>query len=246
LAERFPTGPIHIHAAEQIAEVEECLAWSGARPVEWLLDNMPLDRRWCLIHCTHMTGRESTRLARSGAVVGLAPITEANLGDGIFAAPCFLQAGGRMAIGSDSNVRISLGEELRTLEYGQRLRDRMRNRLAPPGASTGRFLCDLVRRGGAQAIGSFLGRSIASSLGPSMGPAIVPGQLADIVVLDDRHPALVGHREDGILDAWIFAGGDGIVRDVFAAGRRVVAGGRHVNRDVLLQRFAAILDRLGD
>jgi formimidoylglutamate deiminase len=143
-----------------------------------------------------------------------------------------------MAVGSDSNVRISLSEELRTLEYGQRLRDRKRNRLAPAGGSTGRFLCDVVRRGGAQALGS----CIASRPGAS----IAPGQLADIVVLDDRHPALVGHAGDSILDAWVFAGGDGIVRDVFAAGRRVVSGGRHVNRDALRQRFAAIVDRLRD
>jgi formimidoylglutamate deiminase len=244
LIERFPAGPIHMHVAEQIGEVEECLAWSGARPVEWLLDNVPLDERWCLIHCTHMTGRESRLLARTGAVASVAPITEANLGDGIFAAPRFLKAGGRMAIGSDSNVRISLAEELRTLEYGQRLRDRKRNRLAPPGGSTGRFLCDLVRRGGAQALGSCSG-----CLSPSPGScrsAIATGQIADIIVLDDCHPALVGHAGDGILDAWIFAAGDGVVRDVFAGGRRVVAAGRHLYRDPLHQRFAAILDRLRD
>jgi formiminoglutamate deiminase len=244
LTELFTAGPIHMHVAEQIGEVEECLAWSGARPVEWLLDNAPLDQRWCLVHCTHMTGRESTQLARSGAVAGLAPITEANLGDGIFAAPRFLRAGGRMAVGSDSNVRISLGEELRTLEYGQRLRDRKRNRLAPAGGSTGRFLCDLVRRGGAQALGSCIASRPASTGSPR--GTIAPGQIADIVVLDDRHPALVGHAGDSILDAWVFAGGDGIIRDVFAAGRRVVSGGHHVNRDALRQRFATIVDRLRD
>ncbi len=123
-------------------EVEECIAWSGARPVQWLLDNMDVDPRWCLIHCTHMTADESTRLARSGAVAGLCPITEANLGDGIFAAPPFAAAGGRFAIGTDSNVRIALNEELRTLEYGQRLREEKRNRLGPVGASTGRHLFD--------------------------------------------------------------------------------------------------------
>jgi formiminoglutamate deiminase len=245
LTEHFTAGPIHMHVAEQIGEVEECLAWSGARPVEWLLDNAPLDQRWCLVHCTHMTSRESWLLARSGAVAGLAPITEANLGDGIFTAPRFLKAGGRMAVGSDSNVRISLSEELRTLEYGQRLRDRKRNRLAPAGASTGRFLCDVVRRGGAQALGSCTASCLGASAGPSRG-GIAPGQIADLVVLEDRHPALVGHAGDSILDAWVFAGGDGIVRDVFAAGRRVVSNGRHVNRDALRQRFATILDRLRD
>ena len=142
LVERWTAGPIHIHAAEQAREVEDCVAWSGARPVQWLLDNMGLDARWCLIHCTHMTPDESARLAKSGAVAGLCPITEANLGDGIFEAPRFAAAGGRFAVGTDSNVRIALNEELRTLEYGQRLREQKRNRLGPIGASTGRHLFD--------------------------------------------------------------------------------------------------------
>ena len=133
-----PQAPIHIHAAEQTKEVDDCVAWSGGRPVEWLLTHAGVDERWCLIHCTHMTAEESAALAASGAVAGLCPITEANLGDGIFEAPRHLDAGGRIAVGSDSNVRIALGEELRTLEYGQRLRERKRNRLGPAGSSTGR------------------------------------------------------------------------------------------------------------
>ena len=231
LIEHWPTGPIHIHAAEQTGEVEECLAWSGARPVEWLLANMPVDQRWCLIHCTHMTAQESGTLARSDAVAGLCPITEANLGDGIFDAPRYMDAGGRIAIGSDSNVRIALGEELRTLEYGQRLRERKRNRLGPPGSSTGRHLFGAARRGGAQALG------LASG-------ALALGHVADIVVLDPTHPALVGRTRDSALDAWVFAAGDGVVRDVYAGGRRVVRDGRHIARAALYARFAAVMTRL--
>jgi len=227
----WSAGPIHIHAAEQTAEVDECIAWSGARPVQWLLENMGVDARWCLIHCTHMTPQECGALAGSGAVAGLCPITEANLGDGIFQAPRFLDAGGRFAIGSDSNVRISLPEELRTLEYGQRLRDRKRNRLGPTGACTGRHLFDMARAGGAQALGLNSG-------------ALMPGKAADIVILDDTHPALAARDADTILDSWIFASGDGIVRDVFAGGHHVVAGGRHLRRDPLRANFVATLRRL--
>ena len=231
LAEQWTSGPIHIHAAEQQGEVEECLAWSGARPVQWLLDSMNVGPRWCLIHCTHMTADESTRLAQSGAVAGLCPVTEANLGDGIFSAPPYAAAGGHFAIGTDSNVRIGLNEELRTLEYGQRLREEKRNRLGPVGASTGRHLFDRARRGGAQALGLATG-------------ALAVGQMADIVVLEDTHPALVGRRDDQLIDAWVFAAGDGAVRDVFVGGRRVVAEGRHVRRDQLRQRFASTMHRL--
>jgi formimidoylglutamate deiminase len=225
------SGPIHIHAAEQAAEVEECLAWSGARPVAWLLDNIGLDARWCLIHATHISEQECTRLAASAAIAGLCPITEANLGDGIFPAALYVAAGGRLGVGSDSNVRVSLVEELRTLEYGQRLRDGKRNRLAPSGASTGRSLFDAARRGGAQAMGSHSG-------------AIAPGHLADLVVLDAGHAALVGHSGDQILDGWIFAGGDGVVREVFVGGRRLVTDGRHGDRERLYRRFTATLERL--
>jgi formimidoylglutamate deiminase len=231
LVEQWATGPIHIHAAEQVREVEDCIAWSGARPVQWLLDNMNVDVRWCLIHCTHMTPDESTRLAQSGAVAGLCPITEANLGDGIFEAPRFAAAGGRFAVGTDSNVRIALNEELRTLEYGQRLRERKRNRLGPIGASTGRYLFDAARRGGAQALNLTSG-----TLGV--------GQSADIVILDDAHPALAGRKGDQLIDSWLFAAGDGAVRDVFAGGRIIVTGGRHVRRDEIQRRFAAAMSRL--
>jgi formimidoylglutamate deiminase len=192
--------------------------------VQWLLDNADVNQRWCLIHCTHMTDDESRQLARSGAVAGLCPITEANLGDGIFEASRYLAAGGRIAVGSDSDVRIALNEELRTLEYGQRLRERRRNRLGMPGSSIGRHLFDLARCGGAQALQLDTG-------------ALSVGKTADIIVLDTAHPVLAGRRGDVMLDSWIFAGGDGLVSEVFAAGKRVVVGGRHVARDHVVKRF---------
>ena len=134
----FPTGPIHMHLAEQVPEVGEVQKQWGARPVEWALDNMELDARWCLIHCTQMTTQETVRLAQSGAVAGLCPITESNLGDGIFDAVRWTDSGGEIAVGSDSNIRIALSEELRTLEYSQRLRDGARATLASIEYSTGR------------------------------------------------------------------------------------------------------------
>jgi formiminoglutamate deiminase len=231
LIAEWPSGPVHIHAAEQAREVEECLAWSGARPVEWLIDTMPVNGRWCLIHCTQMTQAEGERLARSGAVVGLCPITEANLGDGIFEAPRFVEGGGRFGIGTDSNVRIALNEELRTLEYGQRLRERRRNRLGPPGSSTGRFLFDKARKGGAQALGLTSG-------------SLAVGQAADIVILDTTHAALTARSGDTALDSFVFAAGNGFVREVFAGGRRVVSSGRHIRRDEIYSRFAVSMRRL--
>jgi formimidoylglutamate deiminase len=236
LCAAFPDGPIHIHAAEQEKEVEECLAWSGARPVEWLLDNAPVDDRWCLIHCTHMTADETERLARSGAVAGLCPITESSLGDGIFPATAFLAAGGRMAVGSDSNVRIAANEELRTLEYSQRLRDRRRNRLGAADLSTGRVLYEAARSGGAQALGL-----VTRGLTPVAG--LAPGRPADIVVLDAGDPALVGRTGDTALDAWVFAAG-AVVRHVLVTGRHVVSGGRHIHADAVRARYAATAQRL--
>ena len=233
LCRAFATGPVHIHAAEQEKEVEECLAWSGARPVQWLLDNAAIDRRWCLIHCTHMTADETQRLAGSGAVAGLCPITEANLGDGIFPAVEHAQAGGRIGIGSDSNVRIAVNEELRALEYGQRLRHRRRNCLGRPDMSTGRAIYEAARRGGMQALGL---ATVASG-------GLAVGQIADIVVLDEEHPALIGRTEDAALDAWLFAAGQA-VRQVFAAGHHVVTDGRHVRAEEARSRYRATANRL--
>lgn len=226
-----PPGPIHIHAAEQVREVEECLAALGARPVEWLLANCAVDARWCLIHATHMLPAETAALARSGAVAGLCPVTEGSLGDGIFDGAAYLGAGGRFGIGSDSNIRLDAAEELRTLEYGQRLRHRARNVLGLPGLSTGRRLLEAALAGGAQASGRRLGRLQA-------------GARADIVVLDPAHRALVGKRGDEWLDGWLFVGDRSAVRDVWAHGRQVVAEGRHVAADRVQARFARTVERL--
>lgn len=226
-------GPIHIHAAEQLAEVEEIEAAYGARPVEWLLANQPVDRRWCLIHATQMAPVETVALARSGAVAGLCPITEGNLGDGIFDGARYLAEGGVFGIGSDSNVRITLGGELCQLEYSQRLSDRSRAVLATADRSTGRVLFEGAARGGCRALGRDAGR-------------IEAGALADLVALDGGALALLGLDGDAILDGWIFAGDDRVVADVWSAGRHVVIGGRHVARDAVEARYRKAVARLAD
>ncbi|HUB85413.1 MAG TPA: formimidoylglutamate deiminase [Rhizomicrobium sp.] len=216
-------GPIHIHIAEQTKEVDDCLAWSGTRPVAWLLDHAGVDDRWCLVHATHMTEDETHRLAASGAVAGLCPITEANLGDGIFPAPEFAAAGGCFGIGTDSNVLIGAGEELRTLEYGQRLRLRSRNVMAQQaGTSTGRTLFDNALRGGFQALGV-----------PQFG--LRAGASADLVTLDAADPVLAGRAGDALLDGWIFGGGR--VDCVWRRGTKWVAGGRHRARESIRARY---------
>ncbi|HVW93626.1 MAG TPA: formimidoylglutamate deiminase [Devosia sp.] len=220
-------SPIHIHIAEQVREVEDCLAWSGTRPVEWLFDHAEIGPRWCLIHATHMTDAETARLAASGAVAGLCPITEANLGDGIFPGAAFLRAGGRFGVGSDSNVLVGVGEELRQLEYSQRLAHRARNVLAEAEGSTGRSLFAAALAGGAQALGT--------------GAGLIEGGAADFVSLDLRDaPGLAG---DAVLDGWIFAGNIA-VDCVWVAGRKQVEGGRHMARDAIAPRFAATMRRL--
>jgi formimidoylglutamate deiminase len=211
--------------------VDDCLAATGARPVAWLLDHAKVDARWCLVHATHMTQQETRRLAASGAVAGLCPITESNLGDGIFPAVDFLEAGGRFGVGSDSNVLISLPDELRTLEYSQRLRDEARNRLARPGGSTGRRLFDGACAGGAQALDQPIG-------------AIAPGRRADIVVVDTNDPALVGRSGDALVDSLVFARAGGAIRDVFVGGVHLVENGRHRARAAVERRWRAAVERL--
>lgn len=226
-----PSTPIHLHIAEQTAEVEEVAAAMGARPVAWLMANAEVDGRWCLIHATHMTPAETEGMAESGAVAGLCPITESSLGDGIFDGVRFLGAGGAFGVGSDSNIRIALAEELRVLEYSQRLRDRSRAALAETGRSTGRVLFEGAALGGTQAVGRDAG-------------AIAPGRLADLLALDPRSEDLDGMAGDGLLDAWIFARADAAVRDVWAAGRHVVAEGRHRGRDAISERYRRTIDTL--
>ncbi len=219
-----PDGPLHIHAAEQPKEVADVQAWLGARPVDWLTDNAPLGPRWCVIHATHMTQAETARLARSGAVAGLCPITEANLGDGLFPAPVYMAEGGRFGVGSDSNVRIDAAEELRTLDYGQRLRDGVRCALAESG-STGAALYAAALAGGAQALGRDSG-------------AVETGRWGDLMALDLRDVALDGLEGDALLDAWVFAGAPRPLA-VWSAGRAVVSEGRHPRREAAAAAFVA-------
>ncbi len=222
--------PVHIHIAEQVKEVEEILDWSGQRPVEWLFDNINVNDRWCLIHATHLTARERQSIASSGAVAGLCPITEANLGDGIFDGVNYLQDGGRIGIGSDSNIYISVAEELRLLEYSQRLRDQGRNLLVSSG-STGRALYDACLNGGSRASGRKVGK-------------LAVGYRADITALDNNHPALIARKDDGWLDGWIFAGDNQVVSDVWVGGRHLVQDGRHINREHARGAFKQTIERI--
>ncbi len=224
-------GPVHIHIAEQVKEVEDCLAWSGQRPVAWLLDHAPVDRRWCLIHATHLDPQEVKGIAMSGSVAGLCPITEANLGDGIFEGADYLAAGGRFGVGSDSNIEISAPGELKQFEYSQRLKHRARNVLAErEGQSTGRSLYEKALAGGAQALGRRIG-------------AIAEGHRADLVVLDADHPDLAAVSGDRWLDAYVFVAGRAAIDTVFVAGKPVVRSGRHMNRDAIRARYAQAMAR---
>lgn len=225
-------APIHIHVAEQVTEVRGCLSWSGATPVEWLLDHAPVDGRWCTVHATHMTGEETRALAASGAVAGLCPTTEANLGDGVFPLASYQVAGGSWGVGSDSHVSVSPVADLRMLEYSQRLTMHERNVAGGRKThSTGRALLEGAWAGGAQASGRRLG-------------AIRPGFRADLVVLDTDHPALVGKDEDQLLDAWIFSGEDTPVRDVMVGGAWVVQDGRHRGEEEIASAYRAVARKL--
>ncbi len=224
-------GPIHIHVAEQTKEVEECLAWSGQRPVSLLLDRLPVDERWCLVHATHITESELAGIVARGAVAGLCPITEANLGDGLFPAPSFIDHGGHFGVGSDSNVLIDAAEELRLLEYGQRLVLRARNALVRPStSSTGRSLFDGAHGGGMRAMG--------------LSGGIAVGEPADLVSLNAGGNALVHRRHDQWLDGWIFSGGRNAVDCVWRAGQKLVSGGRHHRNEAIGQRYRQALARL--
>jgi len=226
-----PDGPIHIHAAEQAREVEECITSLGSPPVQWLLDNFVVDRRWCLIHCTHMTLDETHRLAVSGAVAGLCPTTEANLGDGIFRASDYLANGGIFGVGTDSNIQIDAAAELRQLEYSQRLNYRSRNVLArSEGESTGHRLYTAALMGGAQALSQPIG-------------AIEPNRRADIVILDADHPDLAagsGHW----FDSFLFVGGRRLIDSVIAGGEIVVEGGRHRQHEAVSAAYRRTIARL--
>jgi formiminoglutamate deiminase len=227
ICQATPEGPIHIHAAEQLREVEDCVAALGRRPVEWLLENAALDERWCVIHATHTTEREIRALAASGAVAGLCPLTEASLGDGIFDAASYLAAAGRFGIGTDSNIQIDASAELRQLEYAQRLTRRARNVLTVhEGESTGRRLLDTALAGGAQALQRPIG-------------ALASGARADIVLLDESNADLAARNGDAWLDAWIFTAGRDAVKTVLVGGATVVEAGRHKMRTAIEARYRA-------
>jgi len=229
-------GVIHLHIAEQLREVEECRAWCGRRPLEWLLENSPVDERWCLVHATHVSAAELAGVAARGAVVGLCPVTEANLGDGIFPAGELLAAQGRFGIGSDSNIRVDAAEELRTLEYSQRLAHRSRNVLAAtPGASTGRSLFDAALAGGARAL---------RPAGPGHPVGLASGAVFDVVTLAADRPGLIEREEDALLDGWVFGGGRELIDCVWRAGVKVVSGGRHRERVAVEADYARALRAL--
>ncbi|MNG73574.1 8-oxoguanine deaminase [compost metagenome] len=229
LAASDQTLPVHIHIAEQQKEVNDCLAWSGQRPVAWLYEHLPVDSRWCLVHATHLDREELEQLARSKAVAGLCPTTEANLGDGIFPGDSYLHHQGRWGIGSDSHVSLNVVEELRWFEYGQRLRDQRRNRLTTPEQpAVADVLYQQALRGGAQACGTAIGK-------------LAVGYRADWLVLDGDDPYLASAPDASILNRWLFAGGKEQIRDVFVAGRQVIEQGRHALQQQSSAEFLQVL-----
>ncbi len=265
-------GTVHIHVAEQRREVRECVAERGARPVEWLLDHAPVDERWCLVHATHTTEAELAAIARRGAVAGLCPTTEANLGDGLFPLSDFAARGGRFGIGTDSHVSRSPVEELRLLDYGQRLVSERRVVLGDAGGAGGGGGAGgaLAGAGGAVAGGRGAlagghgtlpgGHGTLVGAGGALlrhawrggcqalawqGGSIEEGKRADLVVLDAEHPALVGREGHAVLDSWVFSGTDNPVRDVMVAGQWVVKRGRHPREEAVRSAYAEAVKRVG-
>jgi formimidoylglutamate deiminase len=226
------SAPIHLHVAEQLAEVDACVAWSGQRPVAWLLDHAPVSERWCLVHATHVDDAERMRAAATGAVAGLCPTTEANLGDGIFPADAWLRDRGRIGIGSDSNVAVDPAEELRWLEYGQRLTARRRAVLCGSDRpSVGGTLYRAALAGGAAALARPVGR-------------VAPGYRADLVVLDGSSAVLEGAAGDELLDRYIFGGAHALVRDVMVGGQWAVVERRCTHETGAKARYVSALKRL--
>ena len=221
-------APIHIHIAEQMQEVNDCIAWSGQRPVQWLLEHAPVDARWCLVHATHMTPLEYAAAARTGAVAGLCPSTEANLGDGVFDMPQWLAQGGAWGIGSDSHACVNAAEELMLLEYGQRLALRQRNVLASHAhAQVATAMAQQAVQGGAQAAG----RNVAG---------LAVGQQADMLALDAQHVALAGLDAERMLAAHVFASQrTSAVHSLWAGGQLRVVAGRHALHAAAARAFVA-------
>jgi formimidoylglutamate deiminase len=225
-------GPIHIHVAEQTAEVEACTRVLGAPPAAWLLDHAPVDKSWCLIHATHATTPEIAAIARTGAVIGLCPSTEADLGDGIFRFTDSQHAGTAFGIGTDSNTALDALGELRLLEYAQRLHGRRRNVAAYRGPHSGRALWQAAAAGGAQACGRQAG-------------AIAAGRRADFIALSPTaESCLLG--PDFVLDAAMFAAPKTCVRDVMASGVWVIRDGMHPNEAAINKAYGKALKTLAE
>jgi formimidoylglutamate deiminase len=225
-------APIHIHIAEQMAEVNDCLAHTGQRPVQHLYDNFEVNERWTLIHATHINEQETWEMAESGAVTGLCPTTEANLGDGIFPATLYLEQKGTFGIGSDSHSSVSAIEELRLLEYGQRLKHQQRAILCDEETtSVGRTLFQGALAGGAQALGHKTGK-------------IVVGYQADWLTLDENNPSLFSKTDDQILDAMVFSTNSNPISQVYVAGKIVIEEGRHILEEESLNAFRKVLTEI--
>ena len=227
-------GPIHIHIAEQRSDVDTHIKHIGARPVAWLLDNAEVNSQWCLVHATHMDTRETKALAATGAVAGLCPTTEGNLGDGLFPFSEFLDSGGIWGIGSDSHISVSPIEELRWLEYGQRLIHQSRNVAAPKGGGpTGARLYRDALAGGAQA----LSRSVG---------ALEPGYRADLLVLDPSHVNFAGLSKDDLLDSLVFSGNINPIQHVMCGGKWVIRNGHHADEEAIADAYRITVSRLLD
>lgn len=219
---------VHIHIAEQQKEVNDCLNWSGSRPVEWLNNHIGLDHRWCLVHATHLTDNEINMITGPKAVAGLCPTTEANLGDGIFEGVKFSQQAGCWGIGSDSHVTLSVSEELRTLEYSQRFRDQQRNRLhSPDHSNIGDYLFHGALQGGNQACGINIG--------------LTKGCRADFMTLDTNNPMVTGTDSSQLLNRWIFACQENLVSDVFVAGEQKITAGQHLQEQEINHHFVELI-----
>ncbi|EPF16173.1 Atrazine chlorohydrolase [Cedecea davisae] len=224
--------PVHIHISEQQKEVDDCLAWSGLRPVEWLYENMPVDENWCLIHATHITGSETKLIADSGTVAGLCLTTEANLGDGIFPGQAYLHQGGNWGIGSDSHISVSVSEDLRWFEYGQRLNNRRRNLLHLANEPyVGNVLYQGALRGGKMALGQNIGE-------------LAVGGRADLLVLDGGDPFLATAQDSELLNRWIFACAANPIKDVMTGGSWVIRDGRHAKDEEIKADFTLVLKQL--
>ena len=222
---------IHIHISEQEKEVNDCIAWSGQRPVEWLNNTIGLNARWSLIHATHINDNEIKSIANSGAVIGLCPSTEANLGDGIFSATQYLKHNGNWGIGSDSHISVSIKDELRTLEYSQRFRDQQRNRLHDKSnTKVGDYLFTQAHCGGNQAL--------------SVNNGLEVGQRADFMVLDTSNPFIGSRKSEDIINSWIFASNENVIKDVYVAGKLVIEDFCHPLQAESNNHFSDLMKRI--